>query len=219
MLPKLHEKRNALERAGLGRERSKKEPPEEHGQSTSVEYEPMNKRPPIYLPLPDYLEPGLKLLFVGINPGLISAAAGHYYANPRNTFWRLLHESGLTGDLLSPEGDALMLTFGYGLTDMVKRPSRGAGDLKTSEFVTGRQRLTRIVRDFEPRALCFNGKTSFEGYFGKGSCRRFGPQAISLANRPVFVLPSTSPANAAIPLTVKRQYFRALKAWLKKLDL
>lgn len=110
-----------------------------------------------------------------------------------------------------------MPAIGYGLTDMVKRPSRGAGDLKTTEFVAGRQRLTRIVRDFKPRAICFNGKTSFEGYFGKGSCRRLGPQAISLVNRPVFVLPSTSPANAAIPLAVKRRFFRALKAWLDTL--
>ncbi len=112
-----------------------------------------------------------------------------------------------------------MPALGYGLTDMVKRSSRGAGDLKTTEFVAGRQRLSRLVRDFKPRAICFNGKTSFEGYFGKGSCRSIGPQEVSLVSTPVFVLPSTSPANAAIPLAVKKQYFRALKTWLDELDL
>lgn len=168
-------------------------------------------------PLPDYVAPGLRLLFVGINPGFISAAAGHYYANPRNAFWGLLYEGGLTPVRLRPDEDARMPAFGYGLTDIVKRPSRGAGDLKPAEFVAGRRRLTRLVKRLKPRTVCFNGKTAFEGTFGKGACRRFGPQAVRLAGAPVFVLPSTSPANAAVPLAVKRRYFRALKAWLETL--
>ncbi|MCH7569750.1 MAG: mismatch-specific DNA-glycosylase [Deltaproteobacteria bacterium] len=179
----------------------------------------MSKHPHAHRPLPDYLARGLKLLFVGINPGFVSSSAGHYYANPRNSFWRLLHEAGLTSDLLGPEEDARMPALGYGLTDMVKRPSRGAGDLKTAEFVAGRKRLTRLVRQFKPRAVCFNSKTAFEGYFGKGSCRSIGPQEVSLVSAPVFVLPSTSPANAAVPLAVKKRYFRALKTWLDELDL
>jgi TDG/mug DNA glycosylase family protein len=160
---------------------------------------------------------GLRLLFVGINPGFISAAAGHYYANPRNAFWRLLHEGGLTPVRLRPDEDARMRAFGYGLTDIVKRPSRGAADLKAAEFVAGRERLARLVKRLRLRAVCFNGKTAFEGYFGKGACRRFGPQAARLAGVPVFVLPSTSPANAAVPLAVKRRHFRALKSWLDTL--
>lgn len=168
-----------------------------------------------YQLLPDYLAPGLKLLFVGINPGLISAANGHYYANPRNTFWRLLHESGFTPLELRPEHDHRLLEFGYGLTDIVKRASRGAGDLKRMKFIAGRKRLVGLVKRFKPRAVCFNSKTTFEGYFGKGTSRRLGPQAVRLADSPVFVFPSTSPANAAVPLAVKRRHFRALKAWLK----
>ncbi len=168
-------------------------------------------------PLPDYVAPGLRLLFVGINPGLVSAAAGHYYANPRNAFWRLLHEGGLTPVHLTPEEDARMPAFGYGLTDIVKRPSRGAGDLRAAEFVAGRQRLARLVKRLKPRAVCFNSKTAFEGTFGKRACRRFGPQAVRLAGASVFVLPSTSPANAAVPLAVKRRHFRALKSWLETL--
>jgi double-stranded uracil-DNA glycosylase len=167
--------------------------------------------------LPDYVAPGLRLLFVGINPGLVSAAAGHYYANPRNAFWRLLHEEELTPVRLRPDEDARMPAFGYGLTDIVKRPSRGAADLKAAEFVAGRERLARLVRRLRPRAVCFNGKTAFEGTFGKGTCRHFGPQEVRLAGAPVFVVPSTSPANAAVPLAVKRRHFRALKAWLETL--
>src|SRR3990172_4525498 len=106
-------------------------------------------------PLPDYVAPGLRLLFVGINPGLVSAAAGHYYANPRNSFWRLLHGGGLTPVPLLPHDDARLPALGYGLTDIVKRPSRGARDLKRAEFVSGRRRLTRLVKRLKPRAVCF----------------------------------------------------------------
>jgi TDG/mug DNA glycosylase family protein len=168
--------------------------------------------------LPDYLAPGMKLLFIGINPGLISAAAGHYYANPRNSFWRLLYEAGLTPALLRPEEDARMIGFGYGLTDIVKRPSRGAAELKSKEFAANHRRLIHLMRRFRPRAVCFNSKTAFEGYFGRGACRRYGPQPRTLEDRPVFVLPSTSPANAAVALAVKRRYFKALKRWLQELD-
>lgn len=168
-------------------------------------------------PLPDYLAPGLKLLFVGINPGFISAAAGHYYANPLNPFWRLLYEAGLTPVQLRPDEDGRMVELGYGLTDIVKRPSRGAGDLKSREFAANRLRLKRIVQQFKPQAVCFNSKTAFEGYFGKKVFCGFGPQPVTLANSPVFVLPSTSPANAAVPLSVKRRYFKSLKRWLSML--
>jgi double-stranded uracil-DNA glycosylase len=168
-------------------------------------------------PLPDYLAPGLKLLFIGINPGLVSAAAGHYYANPRNPFWRLLHETGLVSVPLKAQDDFRMPEFGYGLTDIVKRASRGATDLKRREFADNRGRLRRIVRRYRPGALCFNSKTAFEGYFGKGVCRKFGSQAVTLEAVPVFVLPSTSPANAAVSLSVKRRYFRILKSWVENL--
>jgi len=177
----------------------------------------MSKEPGRGRPLPDYLAPGLKLLFVGINPGLISAAAGHYYANPRNPFWRLLHEAALTPRLLTPDQDFRMPELGYGLTDIVKRPSRGAVDLRWSEFQGGRERLISLVEKFKPRAICFNSKTAFEGFFGKAVCKSFGPQTVALAGAPVFVLPSTSPANAGVPLSVKLDYFRGLKAWLDSL--
>ncbi|HWP57996.1 MAG TPA: mismatch-specific DNA-glycosylase [Candidatus Acidoferrales bacterium] len=164
------------------------------------------------------MAPNLKLLFVGINPGLRSAFAGHYYANPRNPFWRLLHEAGLTPVQLRPEEDWRMREFGYGLTDTVKRPSRGAAELRRRDFAANRGRLIRVVSRYRPAAVCFNSKTAFEGFFGKGFFAGFGPQRVTLAGAPVFVLPSTSPANAAISLAVKSSYFKALKEWLQSLD-
>ncbi len=116
--------------------------------------------------------------------------------------------------MLRPEEDFRLLSFGYGITDIVKRPSSGVGDLALKEFVDGRERLEQIIEEFKPKAVCFNGKMAFEGYFGRGICKKFGSQRLKLGGRPVFVLPSTSPANAVFPLGVKLRYFKALKRWL-----
>ncbi len=168
-------------------------------------------------PLPDHLRPGLKVVFVGINPGLISAAAGHYYANRRNPFWRLLHESGLTPARLAPVEDARMLEFGYGLTDIVKRSSRGVGDLARREFYRGKKVLEKKLLRAQPLIVCFNSKSAVVGFFGRAAFRRFGRQPVRIGSSRVYVLPSTSPANAGVPLSVKRRYFLGLKGWLDKL--
>ena len=163
--------------------------------------------------LPDYLAPGLDIIFVGINPGEQSARAGHYYANPRNPFWLLLYKAGLTPRQLRPDEDHLMPTFGYGITDIVKRPSRGVADLTTADFRQGRRILEEKFRACQPRIVCFNSKTGFVNFFGPDAFRRFGRQEVTIGNSHVFVMPSTSPANAGIPLAVKLRYFRALRRW------
>jgi TDG/mug DNA glycosylase family protein len=159
----------------------------------------------------------LKIVFVGINPGLISAKAGHYYANPRNPFWRLLHEAGLTPVRLAPEEDARLLEFGYGITDIVKRPSRGAGDLALREFLDGRKILEQKLLSSQPLIVCFNSKTAFVGFFGKDAFRAFGRQRVRIGQARVYVLPSTSPANAAVPISAKRHYFLGLKKWVQQI--
>jgi double-stranded uracil-DNA glycosylase len=164
-------------------------------------------------PLPDYLAPGLDIVFVGINPGEQSARAGHYYANPRNPFWRLLHRAGLTPRQLRPDEDRLLLTFGCGLTDIVKRPSRGLADLASADFRRGQPILEGKLLRFRPRIVCFNSKTGFVNFFGAGIFRRFGRQEVIIGASRVFVLPSTSPANAGIPVAVKLRYFQALRRW------
>ncbi len=168
-------------------------------------------------PLPDYLRPGLHIVFVGINPGVISAKAGHYYANPNNGFWRCLRLAGLTPVLLTPAEDRRILTFGYGLTDIIKRPSRGVQELRREEFWNGRLILETKLLRHRPRIVCFNGKTAFVGFFGEKSFHGFGRQQVRIGPSRVFVVPSTSPANAHFPLAAKRRYFVALKTWLKAL--
>ena len=167
--------------------------------------------------LPDYLASGLDIIFVGINPGVQSAQAGHYYANPRNPFWRLLHRAGLTLRELRPEEDHLLLTFGYGLTDIVKRPSRGVADLRPAEFRRGHRILEEKLRVRQPLIVCFNGKTGFANFFGAERFKRFGLQAVMIGASRVYVVPSTSPANAGIPVFAKLRYFRALRRWREDL--
>jgi mismatch-specific thymine-DNA glycosylase len=163
--------------------------------------------------LPDYLGPGLDIIFVGINPGIQSAQAGHYYANPRNPFWLLLHKAGLTPRQLRPDEDRLLPTFGYGITDIVKRPSRGVADLTAADFRHGREILEEKLLACQPRIVCFNSKTGFAHFFGPAAFHRFGRQAVTIGASRVFVMPSTSPANAGIPVAVKLRYLRALRHW------
>ncbi len=163
--------------------------------------------------LPDYLRKGLDIVFVGINPGMQSARAGHYYANPRNPFWRLLHEAGLTPRQLRPDEDHLLPTFGYGITDIVKRPSRGVADLTAADFRRGHRILEEKLLAHQPRIVCFNSKTGFVNFFGPAAFRRFGRQDVTVGASRVFVMPSTSPANANTPIAMKRRYFRMLRRW------
>ena len=164
-------------------------------------------------PLPDHLVPGLDIVFVGINPGERSARIGHYYGNPRNPFWGLLHESGLTPRQLRPEEDHRLPTFGIGITDIVKRPSRGVADLTGADFRRGHAALEAKLLRARPRIVCFNSKTGFVQFFGPHAFRRFGRQAVRIGAGRVFVMPSTSPANAAVPLAAKRRHLVALRRW------
>lgn len=168
-------------------------------------------------PLPDYLRPGLDVVFVGINPGWMSATVGHYFANPRNDFWRLLHDAGLTPRRLAPDEDRLMLDLGYGLTDVVKRPSRQAAEVRPEEFAAGRTLLEAKLLEAAPRIVCFNGKMGAVGYFGRAASIGFGRQPARIGDAQVFVAPSTSPANAGVPYEARRRAFADLKAWKDEL--
>ena len=158
--------------------------------------------------LPDLLRPGLKVVFCGINPGLRSAAAGHHFANPRNDFWRLLADAGLTPRRLEPSEQEVLVDLGYGLTNAALRTTRGSGDLRREDFAGARERLERIARELEPAGIAFVGKTAYEGAFGERPS--LGRQERRLGDTWLFVLPSTSPANAAVSYEERLRWFRAL---------
>ena len=159
-------------------------------------------------PLPDVLAPGLRIVFCGINPGRVSAAAGAHYANPRNDFWRLLYAANLTPRLLAAAEQHLALEHGLGLTNAVARMTPGSGDLRRSDYARSATRLTKIARDLRPAWIAFVGKAAYEGTFGERATH--GPQARRLGDTQLFVLPSTSPANAAVPWSERKRWFQEL---------
>jgi TDG/mug DNA glycosylase family protein len=158
--------------------------------------------------VPDVLAPGLRIVFVGINPGRVSAAAGAHFANPRNDFWRLLHAAGLTSRLFEPHEQFSLLDERIGVTNAAYRTTPGSGDLRHADFTGSAERFERIAHDLQPGWLAFVGKEAYRGTFGTRS--ELGLQERKLAETCLFVLPSTSPANAAVPWDVRLRWFREL---------
>jgi double-stranded uracil-DNA glycosylase len=163
--------------------------------------------------LPDILGPGLAAVFCGINPGRRSAAVGHHFANPRNDFWRLLHVAGFTPRVLDPSEQHTLLQCGFGLTNAASRTTRGSGDLRRADFADARERLERIALDLRPRVIAFVGKEAYRGAFGERPT--LGLQRRRLGETLLFVLPSTSPANAAVPYAERLRSFEGLAALLR----
>jgi mismatch-specific thymine-DNA glycosylase len=163
--------------------------------------------------LPDYLRNGMKLVIIGCNPGDRSARVGHYYAGRGNEFWPLLYESGVLPELLDHRDDKRMIEFGIGLTDLVKRPTRGIEELRREEFAEGRIMLGQKLEQYVPLVIAFNGKGAFEN-FAQRSCK-LGLQKGLLYGAQVFVLPSTSAQNAT-GRGPKLRYFRQLAQLLAK---
>lgn len=159
-------------------------------------------------PLPDILAPDLGAVFVGINPGMISAAAGAHFANPRNDFWRLLRDSSLTPRLLAPQEQWELPRYGLGITNAASRATRGSGDLRRADFEGAAQRLERLCVELRPRFLAFVGKEAYRGAFGER--RALGLLRRPLGRTALFVLPSTSPANAAVPYEERLRWFQEL---------
>jgi TDG/mug DNA glycosylase family protein len=161
--------------------------------------------------VPDVLAPDLRCVFCGINPGRVSAAAGAHFANPRNDFWRLLHDAGFTPLLYEPAEHFGLLALGYGITNAAYRTTPGSGDLRCGDFDPAR--LERVAEEFHPRAIAFVGKEAYRGLFGERP--ELGPQPRTLGSTALYVLPSTSPANAAVPYAERLRWFRSLREWLE----
>jgi TDG/mug DNA glycosylase family protein len=159
--------------------------------------------------VPDVLAPGLDVVFCGINPGRFSDAAQAHFANPRNDFWRLLHAAGFTPRLYAPTEQFELPALGVGITNAAFRTTPGSGDLRRGDFAGSAERLDRIAHELRPRALGFVGKEAYRGVFGERP--ELGLQSRRLLQTSLFVLPSTSPANAAVPWAERLRWFRALK--------
>jgi double-stranded uracil-DNA glycosylase len=168
-------------------------------------------RPPVAAApgaIPDVLARHLRVLFCGINPGRVSAAAAAHFANPRNDFWRLLHAARFTRRLLEPQEQWVALDDGVGVTNAAHRTTPGSSDLRRGDFDGSAERLERFARELEPAWIAFVGKEAYRGPFGQRA--DLGVQERTLGATRLFVLPSTSPANAAVPWDVRLRWFEEL---------
>jgi TDG/mug DNA glycosylase family protein len=156
--------------------------------------------------VPDVLASDLRVVFCGINPGRVSAAAAAHFANPRNDFWRLLHAARFTSRLYAPGEQFELLAEGIGVTNAAYRTTPGSGDLRKRDF--DRARIERIAAEYRPGWLGFVGKEAYRGLFAERP--ELGVQARTLGDTRLFVLPSTSPANAAVPWRVRLRWFEEL---------
>ena len=158
----------------------------------------------------DVIAPGLQVLFVGINPGLYSAATGHHFARPGNRFWPALHRSGFTEKQLHPSEQAGLLASGYGITNLVNRGTATANELAPAEFVAGRKRLSAKVRRYRPKLLAFLGVGAYCHAFSQKSAP-IGKQPQTFEGAAVWVLPNPSGLNANYQLPALVKLFRSLR--------
>ncbi len=146
-------------------------------------------------PLPDVVAPGLRVLFCGINPSLLSAARGHHFARPGNRFWPALHLAGLTPRRLAPEEDRELLRSGLGVTNLVDRPTRTAAELEPAELQAGAAQLAELVTRYRPSVVAVLGLTAWRLAYGQDG-GGMGRQDRTIGEAVTWVLPNPSGLNA-----------------------
>ena len=163
--------------------------------------------------LPDYLKPGLDLVFIGINPSLSAAYSGKYYDGSGNHFWQALHLSGFIPYPMGPQDDYKMMDFNIGFTNVVARTTPGLADLKKSEIKEGAEILREKLAKYKPKIAVFNGKAIYEVYSGQKKFM-FGkqPEKMEGTDTWVWVMPSSSARCAQLPRAIdKVPFYEALK--------
>ena len=164
--------------------------------------------------LPDYLAPGLGIVFVGINPGTYSAEVGHYFARTTNRFWPAVNRSGLLNEPLDPSTDHRALEQGIGFTDVVKRPSNSASKLRAADYRRWAPVLKEKLERFQPMIVCFHGVIAYRNYLRYAEDVVYNPklglQPRNIGASSVFVVPNPSPANATYSLVTLVGWYRRL---------
>ncbi|MFE7652490.1 G/U mismatch-specific DNA glycosylase [Streptomyces bottropensis] len=161
--------------------------------------------------MPDVTADGLRVLFCGINPGLMTAASGHHFARPGNRFWPVLHLSGFTPRLLKPSAQGELPSYGLGITNVVARATARADELTAQEYVEGGRLLTAKVERLRPRWLAVVGVSAYRAAFGDRKAA-VGPQERTIGTSRVWVLPNPSGLNAHWTAATMAEEFRRLRA-------
>lgn len=156
------------------------------------------------------MAPGLKVLFVGINPGLYTAAVGHHFARPGNRFWPALHRAGFTDRILAPHEESELLKVGCGITNVVNRATATASELTRAEMIRGARRLAAKVQRYRPRVVALLGLTTYRAAFARPRAK-LGRQREDLAGAGLWVLPNPSGLNAHFKPADFARLFRAVR--------
>src|SRR5215831_12666516 len=163
--------------------------------------------------LRDRLKPGVRVLFVGINPGPRSEAIGHHFAGYSNRFWPLLYDSKLVPERIAAEDDDRLLEWGLGITNLVRRMTPGIDTLRPEEYVAGARVLRRKIRRYKPSIVALVGVSLYRSLFSvrSGTHVSLGLQSETLEGARVFVLPNPSGRNANFSYAEMLKAFRALR--------
>jgi TDG/mug DNA glycosylase family protein len=191
---------------------------------------PAAVRPWSTLRLKDRIEPGLRVLFVGINPGVRSAQTGHHFAGYSNRFWKLLADSKLVPEPITFGEDGRLPEFGFGITNLVARPSPGIDDLTPAEYVEGWRTLEKKIRRYRPQVVALVGVTLYRAISPliaapadpadrtrgarKAPAIPLGPQPATVHGARVFVLPNPSGRNANFSYAEMLRAFELLRVYL-----
>jgi TDG/mug DNA glycosylase family protein len=176
----------------------------------------------------------MRVLLVGINPGMRSDAIGHHFAGYSNRFWRLLHESGLVPEPIGAEDDGRLPEWGFGVTNLIARCTPGIDTLRPEEYAAGALTLRRKVRRWKPEIVAFVGVTAYRAVYpkrrrpespagkrqpGRGEMTpdpfSVGLQADLFEGARVFVLPNPSGRNAHFTYAQMLAAFRALADFVR----
>jgi TDG/mug DNA glycosylase family protein len=168
------------------------------------------------MPLKDRAGPGMRVLFVGINPGIRSAAVGHHFAGYSNRFWKLLYDSRLVPEPMGAEDDARLVEWGFGITNLVPRETPGIDTLRREEFAAGMRALRRKVRRWRPEVVALVGVTLARALFDRRGADRIalGLQSDLYEGARVFVLPNPSGRNANFSYREMLAAYTSLRRWL-----
>jgi TDG/mug DNA glycosylase family protein len=163
-------------------------------------------------PLRDRIKPGVCVLFVGINPGIRSSQTGHHFAGFSNRFWTLLFESKLVPERIDHQDDDRLPEWGYGITNIVPRPTPGIDTIEPHEYIAGRIKLRRKINRYRPAIVALVGVTVFRAMFiERRGPVRLGLQPERIGDSEVFVLPNPSGRNANFSYAEMLAAFRSLR--------
>ncbi len=160
--------------------------------------------------LDDLIKPNLRVLFVGINPGLYTAAIGHHFGRPGNRFWKVLHLAGFTARELSPFEEQELLSCGYGITNVVARATARADELVAEELRRGAEKLIRKIKRYSPRTVAFAGMQAYRRAFHQPHAE-VGAQTHRIGDSSVWLLPNPSGLQAHYDLDAMVELYTQLR--------